>query len=279
VIRERLVRKARRTGANPATRRLAIFAGVSVALHFLLTAVVLVGPDLWPVTAPPKPPKSSDALPSVEFLMVQNEGFGKTTAPPSAKPAPDAPAQKPPAPKPDPQPPLPKPPPPPQDSAAEPAPAPPPPPDPAQQKPPEKAQEKPPQQQVTTEAVPSVAAQPAPKAEPGPEINLGGTDSLSSLIATGDRLIPPAIDAKFRNREPVYPSEAARRGQGGLVVVLVHVAPDGHAEAADIERSSGYPLLDNAARDAIITWQFRPAIENGVPVQSQIPITVDFKLH
>ena len=259
MIRERLVRKARRTGVNPVTRRLVIFASVSVALHFLLTAVVLVGPELWPVAASQKPPKSDEALPSIEFLMVQDKGFGKTTAPPSANPAPDMP----PPPKAQPAPP--------QDTEAEPAPDPPPPSAPSQQKPLPA--------QVTTAAVPSVAAQPAPKAEPGPEINLGGTDSLSSLIATGDRLIPAAIDTKFRNREPIYPDAAARRGQGGLVVILAHVAPDGHAESADIERSSGYPLLDNAARDAIITWQFRPAIENGVPVQSQIPISVDFKLH
>ena len=119
---------------------------------------------------------------------------------------------------------------------------------------------------------------PTPKAETAPEINLGGTDSLSSLIARGSQIIPPAADARFRNREPIYPNEAARLGQSGLVVVQVHVGVDGRAEEVDIERSSGYRLLDNAARDAIITWRFRPAIRGGEAVQSTISIGVDYNL-
>ncbi len=277
-----------RPAVSPTNRRLVIFAAVSIALHLLLPTAALVIPGLLPEWR--KPPKPDAPLPTIEFITVQQKGFGKPTSPDApSKPTPEAPptppeeaAKQPPPPQPPaktqpakaepsakPEPPAakaPEPPPPP-DPTAEAAPAPPPPPPPPA----------PPQEShVTATPVPPPAARPAPKAEPAPEINLGGTDSLSSLIATGSQIIPVGIDTKLRNREPIYPNEAARLGQHGLVVVRAHVSPDGHAEGVDIEKSSGYPLLDNAARDAVITWHFRPAIDGGVPVQSTISVAIDF---
>ena len=246
---------ADRAFAGRSNRRLWIFAIGSVGLHLLLTASALVLPGMLAITAD-KAPDTDAPLPSIEFVMVQEKGFGKPAAPEAVDhPAPEAP----PAP-----PPKQEPPPPPEDPEAEALPQPP---------------LAPPQQtQVTAVAVPPPAPKPAPRADTAPEINLGGTDSLSSLIATGSQMIPVEIDARFRNREPIYPNEAARLSQHGLVVVQALVSPDGHAEAVEIARSSGYPLLDKAARDAVITWHFRPAIEGGVPVQSTIPIAIDFTL-
>lgn len=250
---------ADRAFAGRSNRRLWIFAIGSVGLHLLLTASAVVLPGMLAIT-PGKVPDTDAPLPSIEFVMVQEKGFGKPVAPEAADhPAPEAPQA--PSPKQEP-------PPPPEDPEAEARPEPPPPPPPPPPAPPQ-------QTQVTAVA----AAPPAPqRADTAPEINLGGTDSLSSLIATGSQMIPVEIDAKFRNREPIYPNEAARLGQHGLVVVQALVSPDGHAEAVEIARSSGYPLLDRAARDAVITWHFRPAIEGGVPVQSTIPIAIDFTL-
>ncbi len=240
----------------------------SVALHFLLTATALVAPGLLGLPEH-KPLKQDAPLPSLEFVVVQEKGFGKPTAPEAAdKPAPKAPASKqepPPRPEPEaakpPEPKLP------QDPSAEAGPQP-------QAEPKPEAK----QAEVTAAPLPPPAAKPAPKADRAPQINLGGTDSLSSLVATGSQIIPVEVDAKFRNREPVYPAQAARLGEHGLVVVQVHVAPDGHVEAVGIEKSSGHVMLDEAAREAVVTWHFRPAIDGGVPVQSTISIAIDFTL-
>lgn len=262
----------RRRAASPAMRRLLIFAGVSIALHLLLAGTALVLPGL--LSSRGLAPEKPDApLPSIEFVMVQKEGFGKPAAPDAPPPPTTPPPQTPPAQpaaKPEPARPTP-PPPPPEEPTAEAAPTPPPAPAPAPPPPapPPKAEAKPSKPQATP---------PAPQENPAPEINLGGTDSLSSLIAKGEQLIPVGIDTKFRNREPVYPREAARWGQHGTVIVRAHVTPDGRAEAVDIQKSSGYTLLDDAARDAVITWHFRAAIENGVPVRSTISIAIDFAL-
>ena len=106
--------------------------------------------------------------------------------------------------------------------------------------------------------------------------NIGGTDSESSAIAMGDQITPASIDDRARNRPPVYPPDAARRGQKGAVLVLIHVSPDGLAFGADVLQSSGFLALDRAARDAVLVWRFVPAVKNGVPVPFDIPFRIVF---
>jgi protein TonB len=244
-------------------RRLVLFVLISVALHLALIGAVQYGPRrLWPVDAETMP------QPTLEFEMVQQQGAGKTTA--SAAPKPSPPAEPKPAPPPPPQPEQPeqpKPPPPAPADEALPLPPPPAPPAPAEPKP-----------KVAVNPAPATPP-PAPKLDTAPEVNLGGTDRLSNLLATGQQIIPPGIDSKYRNREPVYPRAAADRGQEGLVMLLVHVAPDGHVEFVEIQQSSGYRMLDQAAYDAVITWHFRAAIKDGEVVASELPVRIQFTLN
>ena len=74
----------------------------------------------------------------------------------------------------------------------------------------------------------------------------------------------------FHNRPPEYPQQAALNGQHGTVVVLIHVSPAGTAAGVDLVRSSGYVLLDRAARDAVLRWRFLPAVKDGRPVASDM---------
>ncbi len=111
-----------------------------------------------------------------------------------------------------------------------------------------------------------------------PEFNLGGTDSPSNAIVLGDAVIPASPDNQSRNRPPIYPIEATRRGQQGTVTLLIHVSPLGVSLGADVLQSSGYPLLDRAALDAIATWRFRPAVRNGTPVPFDMPMRFTFAL-
>jgi protein TonB len=82
-----------------------------------------------------------------------------------------------------------------------------------------------------------------------------------------------------RNREPIYPDEAARRRQQGVVILLIHVSPEGLASLVDIERSSGFSLLDRAARDAVATWRFVPAVRDGQPIASSMSLRIQFQLY
>ena len=91
-------------------------------------------------------------------------------------------------------------------------------------------------------------------------------------------MIPAAIDSTYHNRTPIYPPEAARRGQQGTVVLMIHVAASGLPTAVDIAQSSGYVVLDREAREKIETWRFRPAVEGGLPVPFDMPFRVVFSL-
>jgi len=128
-----------------------------------------------------------------------------------------------------------------------------------------------PAQEATAEPEPA-----PPAAQPAPVISLQGTDSPSDARAFGDRVIPAKPDAVFHNRPPEYPVEAAMNGQQGTVVVVVHVSPDGKAAGVDLVRSSGYVLLDSAARDAVLRWRFLPAVKDGQPVASDMTMGFEF---
>ena len=117
----------------------------------------------------------------------------------------------------------------------------------------------------------TAAAQPTPPAaQPGLTVSLSGTDSPSDARAWGDRIIPAAPDAIFHNRPPEYPAEAALNGEQGTVVLMIHVSPEGSTASVDVLRSSGYALLDRAARDAVLRWRFLPAVKDGQAVASDM---------
>jgi protein TonB len=58
----------------------------------------------------------------------------------------------------------------------------------------------------------------------------------------------------------------------------VVVEVDGLPGAVSLNRSSGYPLLDRAALDAVRQWTFEPARAAGVAVPSAVVIPVRFDL-
>ncbi len=66
--------------------------------------------------------------------------------------------------------------------------------------------------------------------------------------------------------------------QQGVVMVNVEVGTDGHAGDVSVSRTSGYPLLDNAAARAVRRWIFEPARAGSLPVPSQVEVPVRFSL-
>jgi TonB family protein len=147
----------------------------------------------------------------------------------------------------------------------------------AMQRPPSPAAPAPPSPAAPAPA-PASPTPPAPTADAVPRINLGGTDSLTNALAQGDEIIPAGPDPKVHNRDPVYPFEAVRRGQQGLVILLIHVSPEGLPVEVDIASSSGFSLLDRAARDAVNTWRFVPAVRDGQPIPSTMSLRIHFAL-
>ena len=65
-----------------------------------------------------------------------------------------------------------------------------------------------------------------------------------------------------------YPEEAHRLRQQGEVLLRIAVSAEGSVESVALERSSGYPMLDESALAAAQRWSFEPARTRKGPVAS-----------
>src|SRR5262249_49337974 len=84
------------------------------------------------------------------------------------------------------------------------------------------------------------------------------------------------VPTKVVDVKPVYPPIAASARVQGVVILEVLVGPNGHVMDARILRS--IPLLDEAAMNAVLGWQFTPTALNGSPVSLIMTATVNFAL-
>lgn len=96
-----------------------------------------------------------------------------------------------------------------------------------------------------------------------------------SLCASVSAQASGATDAPIQ--PPRYPAELAKSGAEGTTILLLTTDTEGKVVAVEVETSSGYEALDQAATDAALLWRFNPA-GNGqtmprirVPVEFRIP--------
>ena len=82
----------------------------------------------------------------------------------------------------------------------------------------------------------------------------------------------------LRNPAPVYPAEARRQGEEGLVSLTADVDPSGRAVDVSLKKSSGYPLLDESALTTVKRWKFEPARLGTLKVASQVEVPIRFQL-
>ena len=99
------------------------------------------------------------------------------------------------------------------------------------------------------------------------------------------RPAPPAPSAsqsaRPRHRDnppPKYPEAARRNGEQGVVLIRVLVDAEGRPGQVSLKQSSGFPLLDAAALEAVRQWTFEPARAGGLPVASRVDLPVRFAL-
>lgn len=80
------------------------------------------------------------------------------------------------------------------------------------------------------------------------------------------------------NPAPEYPSLALRRRWEGTVVLQVQVLRDGRTGEIRVQSSSGRPVLDQSAIEAVRHWRFNPARRAGVAEESRVSVPLQFKL-
>ena len=95
----------------------------------------------------------------------------------------------------------------------------------------------------------------------------------AAAIRTGAVIQPGAHCAK-----PDYPSASRRMEEEGTVTLKFLIGADGKVLQADVEKSSGFTRLDEAARNALSKCQFRPGTVDGKPEQSWSTIQYKWRL-
>jgi len=175
---------------------------------------------------------------------------------PEPEPAPPPPKPVPPPPKPEPKPvarPEPKP-------VAKPTPKPTPKPEPVREVAPEPVQQ-------------AAPAAPTPPAPPAPPVQQAAPQAPAPVT-------PPRTDAAhLNNPAPQYPALSRRLGEQGRVMLDVYILPDGSVGEIKLNRSSGFPRLDNAALQAVKTWKYVPAKRGDKPIPFWYVQPVSFVLN
>lgn len=85
--------------------------------------------------------------------------------------------------------------------------------------------------------------------------------------------------AVLSGAKPDYPDVARAKGWKGTVKLRIFVNRSGEVKETQIAGSSGFEELDNTAHQAVRTWRFRPALENGAAVAAWVTLPIVFELH
>jgi protein TonB len=93
-----------------------------------------------------------------------------------------------------------------------------------------------------------------------------------SPVRIGGRIATPAL---LHRVEPIYPEVAAMAHLTGLVILEATVDTEGCVESVRMLRSR-HPLLDQAAREALMQWRYSPLVLNGIPTPFILTATFNF---
>lgn len=133
---------------------------------------------------------------------------------------------------------------------------------------------------VTVERVelaPAIVA-PAPESAAAPAIAARATAALNAS-GRADAIEPPHFNVAYLNNpRPAYPPLARKLGLEGLVVLRVQVGVAGAPEQVAVARTSGAPVLDEAALKAVQGWMFVPARRGDTPVAHAVDVPIRFQL-
>lgn len=120
----------------------------------------------------------------------------------------------------------------------------------------------------------------------GDRMTVNFTNGIADTAATyvtpdgqsihGD-FVPARLDPT-QPHAPRYPLLARRLNLQGVVKLEVMVSANGQVEYARVAESSGWTVLDQAARESALTWHYLPATVDKRPVPSVRDVTLPFAI-
>ena len=134
---------------------------------------------------------------------------------------------------------------------------------------------------------PEPIREPEPEIEPEPlppdvEFVIGVPEPpppSGPLLAGAGDVSNPALIPETRI-EPVYPELARVARLEGNVILQAIIHSDGTVGDVEILRCNRPNMgFEDAAAAAVQTWRYKPALQNGRPVEVYFTVFVEFKLH
>jgi TonB family protein len=68
--------------------------------------------------------------------------------------------------------------------------------------------------------------------------------------------------------KPVWPAEALKARYTGTTTLSYLLGTDGSVRDTKVIKSSGHPILDDAAQEGFRRCRFKPVVKNGQPVEA-----------
>jgi TonB family protein len=112
-----------------------------------------------------------------------------------------------------------------------------------------------------------IAGVPPPPPPPLPRLPLTGPQRIGGNVMEANLL---------KKVEAVYPPLAKSARVQGRVEFTATIDTTGHIVSLELVR--GHPLLVNAAKEAILQWEYRPTLLNGKPVSVITDVIINFTL-
>lgn len=92
-------------------------------------------------------------------------------------------------------------------------------------------------------------------------------------------ITPVRFEAAYlHNPRPDYPPLSRRLGEQGKVLLRVRVSREGQPAAVDLEKSSNFERLDDAARQVVSHWRFVPARRGDEAIDATVIVPIIFRL-
>lgn len=132
-----------------------------------------------------------------------------------------------------------------------------------------------PEQQPATVDTPVVAAPVAVAPEPAPRPPV----AAAPVAPAPAPIVAARYNAAYLNNpEPKYPPMSRRLGEEGKVLLRVRVTAEGVAAAVELEKSSNFERLDEAAKQAVARWRFVPARRGDEAIEASVIVPIVFRL-
>src|SRR5208283_2437000 len=116
-----------------------------------------------------------------------------------------------------------------------------------------------------------------PALKDGCAIDMMAQIEVSFHLSPQSESNPDSEPVVVKTIKPKYSPEARKAGVTGTVNVSVVVDRQGRPQDIRVVKPLGFGL-DEKAIEAVQKWKFKPAMTNGLPVDRQVQVQINFRL-